>query len=168
MIRRELILKEIVREEDRLAALKSGVDAVTTRLEQLRADLERLAPGPITPEENSGPRLARRPTSTGEKLELFCGLFRGRADVFPRRWENRKKKTAGYSPACFNDFMPGVCPKKERSSGASSRRPRVSCGECPKQAFIPVDEQQILRHMQGRNVMGVYPMFDCTSFRRQN
>jgi len=56
--------------------------------------------------------------------------------------------------------MKGVCPKKERTTGSSSKRPRVSCGECPNQTFIPVDEQQVLRHMQGRHVMGIYPMLE--------
>src|SRR5205807_1797686 len=29
--------------------------------------------------------------TTERKLELFASLFRGRPDVFPRRWENRNK-----------------------------------------------------------------------------
>jgi len=160
MCRRKQIQEEIAREEERLAALKSEADAVTTRLDRLRSDLARLSPVAAVPVSDAGQPQAIKPTSTREKLEQFCYLFQGRADVFPRRWENRKKKTAGYSPACFNDFISGVCPKKERTTGSSSNRSRVSCGECPSQAFIPVDEQQVLRHMQGRHVMGIYPMLE--------
>ncbi len=34
----------------------------------------------------------------------------------------------------------------------------MKCGECPNQAFIPVTEQTIHDHLQGRHVIGVYPM----------
>ena len=38
--------------------------------------------------------------SNAEKVALFRSLFRGRDDVFPRRWENSKTAKAGYAPAC--------------------------------------------------------------------
>ena len=37
-------------------------------------------------------------------------------------------------------------------------KPRVKCGECSNQAFIPVSTDVILGHLQGRHVIGVYPM----------
>ena len=43
--------------------------------------------------------------------------------------------------------MAGVCEK-----------PRVRCGVCPKQAFRRVDDAVILDHLQGRHVVGVYPL----------
>jgi len=88
-----------------------------------------------------------RPRTTGEKIALFRGLFRGREDVFPKRWENTKKGTAGYSPTCANEWVHGICDK-----------PRVKCGDCQNQAFIPVTDQVILEHLQGRYVAGVYPL----------
>jgi len=36
--------------------------------------------------------------------------------------------------------------------------PRVKCGACPNQAFMPVGDQSILDHLQGRHVMGLYPL----------
>src|SRR6266513_6189926 len=33
------------------------------------------------------------------KIKLFRSLFRGREDVYPRRFENRKTGKAGYAPA---------------------------------------------------------------------
>jgi hypothetical protein len=36
----------------------------------------------------------------GAKIALFRRLFRGREDVFPRRWENPKTGKAGYAPMC--------------------------------------------------------------------
>jgi phosphatidylserine/phosphatidylglycerophosphate/cardiolipin synthase-like enzyme len=31
-------------------------------------------------------------------------LFKGRDDVYARRWENKKKGTSGYSPSCVNEW----------------------------------------------------------------
>ena len=76
-------------------------------------------------------------------------LFRGRTDVYPKRWVNPKKDTKEYSPACPNEWVRGVCEK-----------PRVKCGECPNQAFTPVAEKIILDHFQGRHTIGVDPMLE--------
>ncbi len=92
---------------------------------------------------------------TAAKINLFRSLFRGREEVFPGRWENSKTAKAGYAPACRNEWVRGVCGK-----------PQVKCGECPNQAFIPVGEEVIRWHLQGRIssggsgdfTAGVYPM----------
>jgi len=88
-----------------------------------------------------------------EKIELFRRLFAGRPDVFPVRWESRKTKRSGYSPACANEWARGICEK-----------PKVKCNECPHQKFIPPDESVIARHLWGGSkrgedfVAGVYPL----------
>jgi hypothetical protein len=38
-------------------------------------------------------------SSPEAKVELFRSLFRGRADVYPRRFESRKTGKSGYAPA---------------------------------------------------------------------
>jgi superfamily II DNA or RNA helicase len=88
-----------------------------------------------------------------EKIELFRRLFAGRPDVFPIRWENRKAGRSGYSPACSNEWAKGICGK-----------PKVKCGECPHQAFIPLSDDIIQKHLRGGHarsgdfVAGVYPL----------
>lgn len=93
---------------------------------------------------------------SAEKIALFRRLFAGRPDVFPVRWENRKTAKSGYAPACANEWFRGICGK-----------PRVKCGECPHQAFIPVTDDIIEKHLRGGNdvrasdgdfVAGVYPL----------
>lgn len=81
------------------------------------------------------------------KVELFRSLFRGRDDMFAARWENAAKQRAGYAPRCANEWQRGVCEK-----------PRVRCGACPNQALLPAGEQAVLSHLQGRQVMGIYPL----------
>jgi hypothetical protein len=36
----------------------------------------------------------------------------------------------------------------------------VRCGECPARAFVPVTDEVVLAHLQGRIVAGVYPIVD--------
>ena len=81
------------------------------------------------------------------KVALFRSLFRGRADVFPRLWTNTRTGKKGCAPACGNEWVRGVCDK-----------PRVRCAECPHQAFPPVTDEVILGHLQGRHVIGCYPL----------
>jgi hypothetical protein len=42
--------------------------------------------------------------STAEaKIALFRSLFRGRDDVYPRRFESRSTGRSGYQPDCANE-----------------------------------------------------------------
>src|SRR5215472_4621497 len=87
------------------------------------------------------------------KIALFRSLFRGREDVYPRRFESRKTGRARYSPACGNEWVRGICEK-----------PRIKCSECPHQRFLPITDEVIRWHLCGHDdkrrefVMGVYPM----------
>jgi len=94
------------------------------------------------------------------KIALFRSLFRGREDVYPRRFENRKTGKSGYSPVCANEWVRGVCEK-----------PRIKCSDCPHQHFLPVTHEVVRWHLSGRDaqgkdfVLGVYPMLlDETRF----
>jgi hypothetical protein len=64
-----------------------------------------------------------------DQIALFRSLFRGREDVYPRRFESRKTGRSGYQPACGNEWVRGICEK-----------PRIKCSECPHQHFLPVTE----------------------------
>jgi superfamily II DNA or RNA helicase len=99
-------------------------------------------------------------SSAAAKIALFRGLFAGRVDVFPLRWQNAAKGRSGYAPACANEWVRGICGK-----------PQIKCGECPNQAFITVSDTVIGKHLRGADnargnaefVVGVYPLlFDDT------
>ena len=100
-------------------------------------------------------------TSPSEaKIALFRSLFRGREDVYPRRFESRKTGRSGYAPACANEWVRGVCEK-----------PRIKCAECPNRRFLPVTDDVIRWHLSGCDanaqpfVAGVYPLLqDETCF----
>ncbi|MEO2026923.1 MAG: DEAD/DEAH box helicase family protein [Fuerstiella sp.] len=94
------------------------------------------------------------------KIALFRSLFRGREDVYPQRFESRTSGKSGYSPACANEWVRGICEK-----------PRIKCGACQYQQFLTVTDEMIRWHLSGRDnrganfVAGVYPMLlDETCF----
>jgi TOTE conflict system, Archaeo-Eukaryotic Primase domain len=65
--------------------------------------------------------------TTERKLALFASLFRGRPDVFPRRWENRNKGKSGWAPCCENEWKTGVCgaPRIAWAGGHRQQSPRL-------------------------------------------
>jgi len=77
-------------------------------------------------------------SSSQAKIVLFRSLFRGREDVYPRRFESRKTGRSGYAPACANEWVRGVCEK-----------PRIKCAECPNRRFLPVTDDVIRWHLSG-------------------
>jgi len=55
------------------------------------------------PAEDSAPVATPAVTAASSsrvKIALFRSLFRGREDVFPRRWENIRSGKSGYAPVC--------------------------------------------------------------------
>ena len=92
-------------------------------------------------------------SSSDEKIALFRSLFRGRTDVYPRRFESWKTGRSGYAPACANEWVRGVCEK-----------PRIKCAECSHRRFLPITDAVIRWHLSGVDdagqpfVAGVYPL----------
>ena len=104
----------------------------------------------VTPEVSA---LLPSHLSTEEKITLFRRLFQGREDVYALRWESAKG-TAGYAPACGNEWKPGICHK-----------PRVKCGDCTQRQLLPVTDQVLYDHLAGKQTVGVYPLLaDDTCF----
>lgn len=136
-------LKEIAREEARLADLERQAEQARRRLDVLRSQRQLATSTPAVQHAEASS------LTPGDKIALFRSLFRGRSDVFPKLWMNATSAKKGYAPACSNEWVRGVCEK-----------PRVKCGECPNQAFITVDDRVVTDHLQGRHVMGVYPMLE--------
>lgn len=146
--------------DGRIAEIKRRLEALDHERERLAGELEDLRRAAATrPTPPAIPTVmppaggvVTMASSTAEKIALFRRLFRGREDVFPRRWENARTGKAGYSPACRNEWVRGVCGK-----------PKAKCGECPHRAFLPVDDAMVRQHLQGRDgkgdfTAGVYPM----------
>lgn len=91
-----------------------------------------------------------------EKIALFLSLFRGREDVFARRFESARSGKNGYQPSCRNEWKRGLC-----------RKPQIKCADCDKRDFVPVSDDIIQSHLMGRDLtkrsnkdftIGVYPL----------
>jgi superfamily II DNA or RNA helicase len=149
---------------------KSAIQATLARVRERLADLDdercelqremealeaRLAsePSPAVKQPAFENATITSASPSHEKVDLFRRLFAGRPEVFPLRWKNRKTGRSGYSPACANEWVKGICGK-----------PKVKCGECPHQKFIPPNESVIEKHLRGDDgrggdfVAGVYPL----------
>jgi hypothetical protein len=93
-----------------------------------------------------------------EKIALFRSLFRGREDLYAKRFESRKTGKSGYQPVCKNEW------------GELCEKPRIACGVCAHRSFEPVTDEVIRNHLAGsmpvKNgwnasvpfVMGIYPL----------
>ena len=91
-------------------------------------------------------------SSAREKLELFRNLFTGRKDVYAHGYR-RKDGGIGYTPACANEWKPGICPKASHQ--------RVKCAECGSRVFPELSNAAIIDHFKGsddrlRDVIGQY------------
>ena len=97
--------------------------------------------------------------SLKEKVELFRSIFKGREDVFAKRWYSETTKKSGYQPVCEREWNREFCDKR-----------KYKCSECPNRRFAPLSYDYIFNHLAGkdiygRDVIGLYPMLiDNTCF----
>ena len=91
-------------------------------------------------------------STSEEKIKLFRLLFRGREDVYAKRWHSEKSGKSGYQPVCYNEWNTWLCDKR-----------RTKCSECKNRKFAPLDDGAIYKHLQGKSpngtdVIGIYPL----------
>ena len=85
-----------------------------------------------------------------EKIIIFKNLFRGREDVFAIYWEKADKSASGYTPACLNEWKPGVCYKLQRQK----------CKDRPHANYTGLNDYYIELHLRGQKIYGIYPLID--------
>jgi len=131
-----------VNEQDRLAALQAENERLAALLDFHKIQWRQaMIPHAAVSEPESSS------LSTAEKVALFRRLFRGRADVYPIRWESKTSGRSGYAPACGNEWRPGICEK-----------PRIKCGDCGHRLLLPVSDEVIFGHLAGKHTVGIYPL----------
>lgn len=97
-------------------------------------------------EEKLQPVNVNKYSDSVQKVQLFRSLFRGREDVFAKRWQNQKGNS-GYSPVCSNEWQKGLCPK-----------PKGKCPECVHRAYVPFSDALVNEHLRGKVIAGIYPL----------
>lgn len=91
-------------------------------------------------------------STSEEKIALFMSLFRGREDVYAKRWHSQKSGKSGYRPVCLNEWNPWLCDKR-----------KTKCADCENRKFASLDENVIRNHLQGKaangtDMVGIYPL----------
>ena len=97
--------------------------------------------------EEKGTDRKTKDISSEEKVRIFMEVFKGRTDLYAKRWTSNKTGKSGYSPVCKNEFSTYKCDK-----------PRVKCNECPYRELLPLTEEVVLRHLKGEITIGIYPL----------
>ena len=95
---------------------------------------------------------AMRRLSLHEKVKLFRSIFKGREDVFAKRWYSDISKKSGYQPVCENEWKQEFCDKR-----------KYKCNECPNRLFAYLTDEYVYNHLAGkdsygRDVVGIYPI----------
>lgn len=128
---------EIKKLEEEIANLEELLNEKKKALFSLKAD--------NTKSGAAGDNLVTRLSSPEDKIKLFRSLFVGREDVYAKRFESAKSGKAGYSPACKNEWVPGICLK-----------PKIKCSECERKDYIPLSDTVIKNHLRGE-IPSLYP-----------
>jgi hypothetical protein len=100
----------------------------------------------------SEPKGIYNKSSNTDKINLFMSLFKGRIDVYAKRWQSKEGKS-GYSPVCLNEWKKGICHK-----------PAVKCSHCANKLYDALNYDSIDNHLRGKEILGIYPLLlddDC-------
>ena len=151
----ETINKQIRIAKSELAALAAKRTALQDRIRQLQGLKQSIADEQLPFNQRPESNITNESTEK-QKIALFRSLFRGREDVFPRRFESKRTGKSGYQPVCRNEWIRPLCQK-----------PKIKCGNCENRDFTPLSDVVIRNHLIGNDptdrhrrefVIGVYPM----------
>jgi hypothetical protein len=82
------------------------------------------------------------------KVAFFLSYFKGRPDVYSKRWTNREGRS-GYSPVCASFWVSGIYLKRNAIPG--------KCKDCKREVRVLYNESTIYSHLRGKIVAGIYP-----------
>lgn len=82
-----------------------------------------------------------------KRIALFRSLFRGREDVYARRWEHPDGRS-GYSPAALKDW---------KAINASKAEDRKKVARITRK-LLPLTDTVIENHLLGKETIGIYPL----------
>jgi hypothetical protein len=95
------INKKIWAAKQELAALDVKKTALQDRINQLQGLKQSIADEQFPFNQESESNTTNESTEE-QKIAIFRSLFRGREDVFPRRFESKRSGKSGYQPVCRN------------------------------------------------------------------
>ena len=123
---KRLTYEELLDEYNRLLAENRLLHEEMNKLKALLSDRNSVTAPPIV----------KSYLSLEEKVDVFRNLFKGREEVFARRWYSRTTGKSGYQPVCRNEWDRQLCDKK-----------RYRCTECPNRLFKALEYELSLIHI---------------------
>ena len=158
----DIAMKELRSIDEQIESIKDKLSDLDAKREELKQRLDHLLTQKNSIAEHqetfgeSFPLAVNRNSTENEKIGLFRSLFRGRDDVYPKRFESKRSGKSGYQPVCRNEWVRPLCQK-----------PKIKCGNCENRDFIPLSDEVIRNHLVGFDpadprrqefVIGIYPM----------
>jgi superfamily II DNA or RNA helicase len=127
---------------DRLRELELERQQIQAQLRALPSDLSLF---PAVAPRLGKPAVDQAPASTEAKVALFLDLFRCRADVYAKLWENQGTGAKGYVPAVQPEWW-----------GKVGKKAGKGYDTLPPTAFLPLDESAAREHLEGKQTIGTY------------
>ncbi|MFH1635201.1 MAG: restriction endonuclease subunit R, partial [Chloroflexota bacterium] len=146
----------IVKAEEELDKLNTERAKAIEKLKKLRCERSQIDQTPSQLPMFLDNSSLTNDSSQNAKITLFRTLFRGREDVYPRRFESVKTGKSGYQPACQDEWVRGICNK-----------PKMRCKDCDNRNYLPITDEVTRNHLMGINpstatarefTIGVYPL----------
>lgn len=146
----------IVKAEEEFAILNAERAKVIDKLKKLRCERAQIdrPPSQLPLFFNNVSLTNNSPQDL--KIALFRTLFRGREDVYPKRFESVKTGKSGYQPVCQHEWVRGIC-----------KKPKIKCKDCDNRNYLPITDEAIQNHLMGMDpstttardfTIGVYPL----------
>ena len=127
-------IKRLIAETEReLAFLDSKRSLLLEKLKDLKAERDSITAVSFNTIDVFQKAPITNQSPEAEKISLFRKIFKGREDVYPRRFESRKTGKTGYQPACRNEWLRGVCNK-----------PRIRCSACDNRELLPITDEVLM------------------------
>lgn len=146
---RQLVAEnELLRKENaKLSGLVKDLLEVDKETKNIEVISGNKTPKPISQEKKI---VASPCLSLEEKVSLFSSLFKGRKDLFAKRWYSKASGKSGYQPVCLNEWKRQLCNKK-----------KYKCAQCPNRQFKGLEYDDIFKHLEGKgaegcDVIGIY------------
>ena len=96
--RYQVLLTENSNLKEEIGALKARLDAPDAQVSTKEIFRKEPEPGNIAPQSTleALPSGISNGSDSAAKIRLFISLFKGREDVYARRWQSKQKETSGY------------------------------------------------------------------------
>ena len=107
--------------------------------------------------------------NTQQKMEIYLDYFKGRQDIYAKKYYSNKTNTTGWTPACLNEFKEGYCLKGKI---------KKACDTCRNEKYQGITNDELFKHFTGKSKnmnIGIYPLlkdntcnFLCIDFDDEN